>query len=328
LTGLCDFVIFSVSEEVFLLILTVTPNPCVDKSVFVDEISLGEFNRASRYSCVAGGKGCNVSKAVKTMGGDTRALIVVGGHTGRHVLEMMERDEGVTCLPVWVASPTRTITTVLEEAHHRQTAFFEPGSRVTDAEGMAIVEAFRGAVGEASVVCLSGTVSDSAIAWLYSELIPIARGAGASVILDSHGIEFERAIGCKPYMVKPNLEEAEEVLGTRVSGDASQWDAVDAFHGMGIEQVILSMGMDGALVSNGGTRFRVIPPKVEEVNPVGSGDVFVAGFALGLERGEPLEETAIRACAMGAANASSWDIGHFDPALVGTLEKQVKIEGD
>jgi len=307
------------------VILTFTPNPAVDKTVFVDDLDIGTFMRAPRYTCIAGGKGVNVSRTIKTLRAPTRAMLIVGGHTGRQVVEMIEESDGIETIPVWVESPTRTITTVLEEAHHRQTAFFEPGSRVTDAEGAAIVEAFAGIVGDAAVVCLSGTVSDSSVSWLYSELIPIAHDAGAKVILDSHGMEFARAIDCRPFMVKPNVGEAEEVLGNSITDNASQWDAVDAFHDMGIEQVVLSMGMDGALVSHGETRFCVVPPKIEEVNPVGSGDVFVAGFALGLERGDALELTARRACAMSAANASSWDIGHFDPALVEELEAQVSI---
>lgn len=306
------------------MILTVTPNPCVDKSVFVDGIALGAFNRASRYSCVAGGKGCNVAKAVKTMGGDTRALVVVGGHTGEHVIEMMEEDEGVACIPVWVESPTRTITTVLEEGSHRQTAFFEPGSRITEAEGRAIVEAFRSAVAEADVVAMSGTVSDPAIAWLYSELVPIGKEAGAKVILDAHGPEFAEGLAHAPFMIKPNLQEAEELLEIKITDEAAQWKAVDALHDRGIEQVVMSLGKDGALVSRGDARFRLYAPEVEEVNPVGSGDVFVAGFALGLERNDPLDVTAKRACAMGAANASSWDIGHFDPELVTRLEEKAK----
>ena len=308
------------------VILTVTPNPCVDKTVYVDEMALGEFNRAERFSCVAGGKGCNVSKAVKTMGGDTRALVVVGGHSGRHVVEMMENDEGVECTPVWVESPTRTITTVLEEKTHRQTAFFEPGSRVTEAEGAAIVEAFRSAVTEADIIALSGTVSDPAIAWLYSELIPIAQDAGLSVILDSHGPEFVNGLECKPFMVKPNLQEAEEVLGRAITDEAAQWEAVDSFHQRGIEQVVLSLGKDGALVSRGDARVRVVPPSIEEVNAVGSGDALVAGFALGLFEDRPLEDTARLACAMGTANASSWDIGHFDRALVAQFEDEVRID--
>jgi len=307
------------------VILTVTPNPCVDKTVYVDNIELGAFNRADRYSCVAGGKGCNVSKAVKTMGGNTRALVVVGGNTGRHVVEMMEQDEGVDCIPVHVESPTRTITTVLEEETHRQTAFFEPGSRVTEVESAAILEAFRSAVSDATVVALSGTVSDSSIAWLYSKLIPIAHDAGAKVILDSHGSEFARGLKCKPFMVKPNLQEAEELLGRTIPDETAQWEAVTAFHDYGIEQVVLSLGKEGALVSSGDTKLRVTPPAIEEVNPVGSGDALVAGLALGLAEGRSLEATAKLACAMGAANASSWDIGHFDVATVARLEKGVAV---
>ncbi|MBM3290869.1 MAG: hypothetical protein FJY92_12025, partial [Candidatus Hydrogenedentes bacterium] len=186
------------------MILTVTPNPCVDKTVFIDELKPGTFMRSQKCTCIPGGKGTNVSRAAKLMGRETKAMVVVGGHPGRHVVEMIEQQDDIECVPAWVESQTRTITTVLEEPVHRQTAFFEPGSRVTETEARGIVETFRNAVVGVRVVCFSGTVSDPAIAWLYGELIPIAKDVGAMTILDSHGPEFARGIETVPYMVKPN----------------------------------------------------------------------------------------------------------------------------
>ena len=85
------------------MILTVTPNPCVDKTVFIARLEPGGRFRSPKCTHIPGGKGTNVSRAVKALGGDTAALVIVGGHTGRHVVEMIEQQDGVRCVPVWVA---------------------------------------------------------------------------------------------------------------------------------------------------------------------------------------------------------------------------------
>ncbi|MBI4557494.1 MAG: 1-phosphofructokinase family hexose kinase [Candidatus Hydrogenedentes bacterium] len=307
------------------MILTVTPNPCVDKTVFIDELKVGTFIRAPRYTCIPGGKGTNVSRAVKILGRETKALVIVGGHTGAHVVEMIREQDGVEPVPVWVQSPTRTITTVLEEPIHRQTAFFEPGSRVSPTEHANIAEQFTEAVKNARVVTFNGTVSDPAINHLYRELIRIAQDFGALTILDSHGPEFAQGLEAVPHMVKPNVAETEELVKYSLATTEAKWRAIDWYHERGVTLVVLSLGKDGALVSQGTERFHVIPPTIKEVNPVGSGDALVAAFAIGLMENQPLREMAVLGVAAGTANAMSWDIGHFTRAEVEKLAQEVRV---
>ncbi|HOZ47205.1 MAG TPA: 1-phosphofructokinase family hexose kinase [Candidatus Hydrogenedentes bacterium] len=307
------------------MILTVTPNPCVDKTVFIDHLEVGTFMRANKCTCVPGGKGANASRAVKVLGRATTAMVIVGGHPGTHVVDMIREQDGVDCAPVWVASPTRTITTVLEEPMHRQTAFFEPGSRVTLAEADQLVDQFVERVAGASVVTFNGTVPDPAIEDLYQRLIPIARAAGVTTILDAHGPEFALGLEAVPYMVKPNVAETEELVGFRLDTDEAKWRAVDFFHERGVELVALSLGKAGALVSRGSERLHVTPPAIREVNPVGSGDALVAGFAIGLLEGMRLDEMARLGVAAGTANAMSWDIGHFSVEEVVAVADKVEI---
>lgn len=298
----------------------------MDKTVFIDEMKIGTFMRARKYSCVPGGKGNNVARAAHALGRPARPLVVVGGHTGAYVLDMIRDQDGIEPIPVWVASPTRTITTVLEEPIHRQTAFFEPGSAVTDEEADRLVDTFSEAVREAKVVTFSGTVSDKRIAWLYRVLIPIAQAAGAFTILDAHGPELAQGLDAVPYMVKPNAAETEELLGIPLDTDEARIRAVDAFHARGVALVVLSLGKDGALISREGERLRAVPPAIREVNPVGSGDSLVAGFAIGLLEGMSLEAMARLGIAAGTANAMSWDIGHFTAAEVEQVAKSVVVE--
>jgi tagatose 6-phosphate kinase len=252
-------------------------------------------------------------------------MVIVGGHPGAHVVEMIEQQDGVACAPVWVQSQTRTITTVLEEPIHRQTAFFEPGSCVTASESDAIVETFRGVISEARVVTFNGTVCDRSIEGLYGTLIPIAKERGVLTILDSHGPEFARGLDAVPYMVKPNVAETEELVGYALDTDDAKARAIRFFHEKGVELVVLSLGKDGALVSRGGERFHVVPPAIQEVNPVGSGDALMAGFASGLLEDMPPETMARLAVAAGAANAQSWDIGHFTKEEVEDIEQNVTV---
>ena len=310
------------------MILTFTPNPAVDKTVFVDTIALGEKHRSQRYTCIPGGKGCNVARAAKALGHDAKAMIIAGGPTGQHVADMIEKDDGLPCVPFWVGGFTRTITTVLEANPHRQTVFFEPGPVPTGTEIEALVEAYREAVAGVDVATFNGAVQDPSLRPLYRRLIAVAQEAGARCVIDSYGAELAMALEAAPYAVKPNAEEAEGLVGYPLDTREAQWRAVRFFHERGVEMVVLSLGEDGALFSTRDAQFHAVPPPIEEVNPVGSGDSLVAGIAVGLAEGWPLEQTARTAIAAGTANAMSWDIGHFDRELVAHLAAQVTFHSE
>ncbi len=308
------------------MILTFTPNPCVDKTVFIGSLIPGEKIRSQKCTCIPGGKGNNVSRAVKALGFDTASMVIVGGRPGQHVVDMIEQQDGVRCIPLWVSGMTRTITTVLEEPLHRQTAFFEPGSPVTAEEVEQIIATFTQTIVEARVVTFNGGVPEPLLRPLYERLIGIAKEAGVLTILDSYGPEFTQGLEAVPYMVKPNQQEAELFTGCSLDTDEARWRAIDAFHKKGISLVVMSLGKDGALVSRDGERLRLIPPEIKEVNPVGSGDALVAGFAIGLHENWLLERMARLGVAAGTANATSWDIGHFTREEVEHFAGQVQLQ--
>ena len=320
-------------------VLTITPNPCVDKTLFIDvPLRPGQKIRGTKWSCVAGGKGCNVSRAVRALGGTTRALIVAGGLTGDHVRQMLEKEDGVPCVMIRVADWTRTITTILETGKHRQTALFEPGPRVTPEEARKAIDLARREIARASVVTLNGSTPCPTLDDLYAEAVRAAVARGIPVILDAYGDVFRRALPEGPLLVKPNREEAEAFLGYALKSADDYARAADTFHRFGVRFVVISDGRKGAFCSDGSRRFRAKPPKIREVNPVGSGDAMVAAMALylagfplppGIGQAEAprydLEALARFGTAAGAANAMTWDIGHFDPEQISRLAEQVKI---
>ncbi|HOK90680.1 MAG TPA: 1-phosphofructokinase family hexose kinase [Candidatus Hydrogenedentes bacterium] len=321
-------------------VVTITPNPCVDKTLFIDvPLRPGRKIRGTKWSCVAGGKGCNVSRAVRAMGGQTRAIIVAGGLTGEHVRHMLETEDGVPCVTIPVAGWTRTITTVLETGRHRQTALFEPGPSVTPEEARHAIDVARREIARAGVVTLNGSTPCPTLDDLYAEAIRAAARRRIPVILDAYGEVFRRALPEGPWMVKPNREEAEAFLGYPLETSDDYAKAADTFHRLGVRIVVISEGRRGAYFSDGYRRFRAKPPRVREVNPVGSGDAMVAAMALCLGGYAPLPGMAISTAdgaadlellarlgtAAGAANAMTWDIGHFDTEQIARLAEKVVI---
>jgi tagatose 6-phosphate kinase len=307
------------------MILTVTPNPCVDKTVFLDTMAVGKKNVCHRVTTIPGGKGNNVARAVKALGEQSASVVLVGGAPGQHVVDMITGQDGLECHPVWIAENTRTITTVLEEGPHRQTPLFEPGPRVSGAEKERLIDEVRSRLGGTDILTLNGTVPDPALHDVYRTLISLARSEGVTVILDTHGPELALGLEAAPYMVKPNDAEAAELVGYALDSDAARWRAIDWFHGKGVSLVVLSLGAEGVFVSDGIERLHVKPPPIEEVNAVGSGDSLVAGMAVGLLRRWPLEQCAVLGVSAGTVNAMRWDIGHVTQAEVERIAPRVSV---
>lgn len=307
------------------MILTVTPNPCVDKTVFLDTMDVGKKNVCHRVTTIPGGKGNNVARAVKALGEQSASVVLVGGAPGRHVVDMITGQDGLECHPVWIAENTRTITTVLEEGPHRQTPLFEPGPRVTGTEKESLIAEVRSRLGKTDILTLNGTVPDPVLHDVYRTLITLAKEAGVTVILDTHGRELALGLEAAPFMVKPNEAEASELVGYALDSDAARWRAIDWFHGKGVTLVVLSLGPDGVFVSDGRERLHVKPPAIEEINAVGSGDSLVAGMAVGLLRQWPLERCAVLGVSAGTVNARRWDIGHVTQAEVEQIAPRVAV---
>lgn len=307
------------------MILSVTPNPCVDKTVFLDEMAVGKKNACSRVTTIPGGKGNNVARVVRALGEESAALVLVGGPPGQHVVDMITRDDALPCIPVWIAAHTRTITTVLEEGPHRQTPLFEPGPAVTAEERDRLIEAVVERLPDTDILTLNGTVPDPSLNDVYAAILAKAKAAGVRTILDTHGPELAQGLEAAPFMVKPNDAEAAELLGFPLNNDSDRWRAIDQFHARGVQLVVLSLGAEGLLISDGVERLRVTPPAIREVNAVGSGDALVGGIATGLLRGWPLEQTAAWGAAAGTANAMQWDIGRVTLAEVERIAAQVAI---
>lgn len=308
------------------MILSVTPNPCVDKTLEVPELRVGEKHRQVTLGCVAGGKGNNVARCVRTLGHDAAALVIAGGHTGRHVVEMLEQDDGVRCIPFWTQQPTRTITTIHEKRLGRQTALFEPGPQLSESEAAAFISLFEQSLDGVRMVTLNGAVPCDTLKHAYADMTRIARTKNIPVLLDAYGDEFVTALEEFPWCVKINRDEASAWLDHDMTTEEECLHALNALHFKGVDVAILSHGAKDIYARWGDECFRVTPPKVKEINPVGSGDVFTGALCVAVLDGYSPQDALAFAAATGAANAQCWDIGHFKVDEVERLRAEVKIE--
>ena len=306
------------------MILTVTLNPCVDKTICIERMKVGEFNHGTDWSDVAGGKANNAARMLKRLGTPVRAFLLVGGMTGRRVEELMREDDGLDLALVWARAPTRTICTV-READGRATAFFEPAGPVTPDEAADLRRAFAAALEGVEFVTIGGSVPCLLLDSIYHDWIVEARARGIRTCLDTHGEALRLGIEAAPWMAKPNVPESERLLGRRLETEAQRWEAVEHYRQKGIELVVLSLGRPGALVDYRGRRWVARPPQVPEVNPVGSGDCLIAGMLAAITRGDKIEEAIRLGIACGAANAAVWKAAHVDPAEVERLKGEVTL---
>lgn len=310
------------------MFLTVTPNPCIDKTIFIPEYKPGDRIRSKRYSIVAGGKGNNVARVIRFLGYNAYALLWVGGYTGKEVIRILREEDKVKPIPVWTQMPTRTITTIYEEFVERQTAFFEPGPNISITEYRNMTEKFKRTLTNMriKVATFSGTIPDKSAVNLYKSLIKIAHNYNVLTILDSYGEEFREGLKSKPDVVKPNLKEAEEFFNCKLESRPEQIEALETLiKKYKIKVASISLGHDGCLITDGNTYLHAIPPKIKEINSVGSGDALVAGFAICFAKKYSISTAAKLGVALGTANAMQWEIGKFSMRDLIEVYQQVKI---
>ena len=265
------------------MILCVTLNPVLDTTLFVDEMRPVYRTEAQRVTYVAGGKGDNVARALGVLGEPAHALVALGGDTGQHVANLLTA-EGIAATPAWVSGETRLQITVIDRAME-QRAFYAPAAPFTAADCAEFRQRFADLLPSAAAVCLCGSAPGATAAELVPELLALARDRGLPTLLDSSGEGLKQGVTAVPRIIKVNLAEAAALLGRELVTLDQQVDALDDLLKWGSDWAVLTLGEQGALFAAGDQRWSAQPPKVEAINPIGSGDAMTAGLMAGLVRG-------------------------------------------
>jgi tagatose 6-phosphate kinase len=288
------------------VIVTVTLNPMLDKTVAVSGIAIGRITRAESVAMIVGGKGVNVSRQLFHLGTRSLATGFLGGEIG-DLLERLLTEEGLTHRFVRVAGMTREGVTY-RHADGTMTCIFEPPHHVTAAEADALVAFCARSVHQGDrVVCCGSSPCPEADA-VYAEIFLNARETGAETVLDSYGQVFHEALATAPDFIKLNRDECEQAHGVRFGTEKDLCGALDRFLTAGVRCAVITDGPRTVYAATAGKRWRITPPATRAVNPTGSGDSMLAAMLHGMEAGRPTEENLRFGVAAGSVNAGRWEL--------------------
>jgi 1-phosphofructokinase len=277
------------------MIVTLTPNPSVDRTVEIDALVRGEVLRATGTRVDAGGKGINVSRALSAHGVATRAVLPVGGAVGAQLVDLLK---GIEVVPVAITGDVRANISVVEP-DGTVTKLNEPGPQLSLAEADALVHrTCEAAAGGARWVVAAGSLPPGADPAFFAQLGTALHAYGVPFAVDSSGEPFALALAVGPDLVKPNREELAEVSGLPVGTVGEAVTAARSLLARGARTVLASLGADGAVLVHGDEAWYGECAVDSPVSSVGAGDATLAGFLAG---GGVGPEALREALAWGAA---------------------------
>ncbi len=304
------------------MITTVTLNPAIDTRYFIEDFKEGRLFRAEKTIKSPGGKGLNVTKVLKQLDADVVATGIIGGKNGEWIQENLKKL-GIKEEFYVSSAETRVCIAVL--AKHSETEILESGEELADSDLRAFEKKFMELVEKSDVITMSGSLPKGMEAGYYQKLVELVNRKGKKVILDTSGKSLLEGVKGKPYLIKPNFDELEYVLGESIDGRDKIKKAVEKLKNLGAQNVLVSLGGEGAIYF-GEEILKITIPKIKINNTVGSGDSSVAGFAKGLDNGLELNEVLKLSMACGMSNAQSMETGKVIPEDVKEFMENITIE--
>jgi len=271
------------------VILTITLNPAVDKTIKVNNLTLGHVNRIVSSRQDAGGKGINVSKMIQVLGDESTAFAVIGGDTGAYIKSEVE-SMGINFEYVELEKATRTNIKIVDDRNQVYTDLNSSGSHIDINVKGRVDHALEKLIQNDTLVVLSGSAHNGFGVAYYHNLIKWANAHGARVILDADGDLLKEAIEAKPYLVKPNIHELEKLTGKTLATQEDVISASQCILDKGVTYVVVSMGEEGALCMCQDGVYSIKGMKVPVKSTVGAGDSMVAGLAVGIHKNLEIQE--------------------------------------
>jgi 1-phosphofructokinase len=308
-----------------MMIATVTLNPAVDKSVTVRGFEFGKTNRVKVDRVDAAGKGINVAKVLKRLGATVCALGLEAGSNGRFILDALSA-EGIAADFVHVPGETRVNLKIHDPERGVETELNEAGFEVSAEDLDELRRKIAAHAPECRAMVFSGSLPPNAPAEIFADLIRIAKAHGAKCFLDTSGPALKLGLAAGPFLIKPNRAEVEDLLKMKLSLPQSLVHAARELMGIGTEQVVISLGAEGAVGVAGDEALFARPPSVRVQSSVGAGDTMVAVMAYAAVNGLPFREAFQMAVAASAATVAMEGTRVADLAAVQALIPQVIVE--
>ncbi len=310
------------------MIITVTLNAAIDKTLEVPNFRPGRRHRSVAQATLPGGKGVNVARAIKRLGQPVVATGFAGGPTGTRIVELLTEESILTDF-VRIREESRTNIAVLDPTNGEQTEVNERGPTVSAHEAELFADKLLYLAQGAQVCVFAGSLPRGVEPEIYAGLIRELRKRGVTTVLDSDGEPLRHAVRAEPTVVMPNVLEAEELVGYEFNDDEDRTIAVREMVELGAREAIMTVpdGCFASVVVDGESvlqRVRIEPR--EAVATVGAGDAFLAGYVAARYAGKPPSECLRYGVACGAESTQRLGAGLVDPHKVERLLPEIEVD--
>ena len=282
------------------MIFTVTLNPAIDQTLVLERFVAGDTLRVKSSRFDPGGKGINVSRVVRELGGESVAMGFAPGGLGRYI-EQTLKAQGVKCDFVRTKGEARTNITIIDESRHMHTILSDPGPQTADRFAEQLLSKLRKRLHANDWLVVAGSIPPPLSPDIYAEMITMSREHWVHTVLDADGPALVSGVTARPDMVKGNRRELERLLGRRLGDESSSLEAAEVLRGMGVRMAVVTRGREGAVAVSDEGSWRSVAPRVRAVSAGGSGAGFLAGPVLPLNRGDHMEDALRLGVAAGTA---------------------------
>ena len=305
------------------MIVTLTINPAIDRIVSIDRLAFEDraYINSSRES--AGGRGINASSVIHSFGGETLAVLISGGDSGKR-LEGLLAKCGYRIAVVPVQNEIRTNLTITDK-HGLTVNLNETGPQLAKAEVARVERVVRDTLDHASWLMICGSIPPGVPPAFYGKLISMARHKKVKTLLHADGDALREGIAARPTVVSPNQQEAGRLLGQTLLTRTHYLEAAERIRQLGADSVVLTLGSRGAVGAFGDGLMEALPPRIDAVCPIGAGDALMAAYAWARERRTSVADALRWGVAAGTASARLPGMSFASLAQAREIYRQVEV---
>ncbi|MBM7551575.1 1-phosphofructokinase family hexose kinase [Thalassobacillus pellis] len=307
------------------MITTVTLNAAIDKTYWLDNLTVGTANRVKKAATEAGGKGVNVAKVLSTLGNDVTVTGLIGGSDGRLIIERLKE------FPVnqqWseISQNSRTCLNIIDESGKVETEILENGPAVSEKEWKRFISHLKEIANESSLVLFSGSLPSGLPADSYKTLVEELQAKGIFCGVDTSGEPLKKCLEIEPEIIKPNKKELEDFCGRKLDNLEDVIAEAKLIHQKGVKYVFVTLGKEGAIAVGDTGIYQAIIPEIKSVNSVGSGDATFAGIGGVLQDSDDIELALLNGMAAGIANALQTKAGRVNRQDYLDLQQKISVK--
>lgn len=292
------------------MILSITPNPLLERRLTFKSIKVGGVNRSKSETFYAGGKGINVSRQLNRLGIKNTSLTFLGGQNGKLLRRTLE-NESIDFLAVNTKSETRYAAVTIDEEEQKLTSYFSPNSKLSAGEIDEFISKMTNAIRSSSMVVFSGSSPSPEAKIIFTEGIKIAHENDKPVFIDTYGNHLKECIELSPFALHNNKKEIEDYFGSELNTEEDYHNLLNQLYRNNIKMAFITDGGNLVYSSKFDFHYKTIPPRVNAINSLGSGDAFVGGIIYGLEQALVYEDFLKLAVALGSLNAEHYDAANI-----------------